>query len=222
MFPLPKWTNNPAAPFIARTYNHLFGAICSFVILELVFFKTGLADSMAQAMLGTNWLFVLGGFVVVSWVARAGAYRATSLACPRRRPHRLCRGRGHHLCAFVVHCRSLRPRSHRLCWSHHVSGLFRIDGHRVRHPQSGAIFSFLRGILDGAASSLSRSLSAASFSASNSAPSSPSAMVALAGASILYDTSNVVYRYPQDRYGRGVFGTVCLRRPLCSGMSCAW
>jgi hypothetical protein len=64
--------------FIARTYNHLAGAIVAFTGIEILFFKTGIAESMARAMLGTNWLLVLGGFVIVSWLASRAAYTATS------------------------------------------------------------------------------------------------------------------------------------------------
>ena len=65
--------------FLSRTYNHLFGAIIAFTLIEVALFKTGLADRMALAMLGTNWLFILGGFMVISWVARAAAHRSTSM-----------------------------------------------------------------------------------------------------------------------------------------------
>src|SRR5207237_1312050 len=43
-------------------------------------FKTGLAQTMARAMLGVSWLLVLGGFVVVSWLASRTAHMAASKA----------------------------------------------------------------------------------------------------------------------------------------------
>ncbi len=52
--------------FLTKTYNHLFGAILLFVALQVLYFKTGIAATLAQVLLGVNWLFVLGGFVVVS------------------------------------------------------------------------------------------------------------------------------------------------------------
>src|SRR5271154_2130972 len=66
--------------FIARTYNHLFAAICAFTLIEIGLFQSGLAASMAKAMLGTSWLLVLGGFVVVSWLASMAAARSMSMA----------------------------------------------------------------------------------------------------------------------------------------------
>src|SRR3954465_14525878 len=64
--------------FVSRTYGHLFGAVMAFMLIEIFLFKTGLAETMARAMLGVSWLLVLGGFVVVSWLASRTAHRATS------------------------------------------------------------------------------------------------------------------------------------------------
>ena len=68
------------ARFIVRTYNHLFASIVGFAAIEFALFYTGIADVMAQAMLGTSWLLVLGGFMVVSWLASRTAHSATSQA----------------------------------------------------------------------------------------------------------------------------------------------
>ena len=71
---------NSRARFVSRTYNHLFGAVTAFVLLEVLLFKAGLAEGIARTLLGTSWLLVLGGFVVVSWIARSMAHRAESKA----------------------------------------------------------------------------------------------------------------------------------------------
>lgn len=55
------------ATFISRTYAHLFAAILGFTLIEVYFFKTGLAETIARSLLGISWLFVMGGFMVVSW-----------------------------------------------------------------------------------------------------------------------------------------------------------
>ena len=49
------------AKFITRTYNHLMGAIVLFTLLEVGFFTTGIAQSIAIALSSTSWLLVLGG-----------------------------------------------------------------------------------------------------------------------------------------------------------------
>src|SRR5262245_51584663 len=67
------------ARFIVRTYNHLFGAIVLFALIEVGLFLSGVAPLIARSMLGTSWLLVLGGFVVVSWISSHVAHRAVSL-----------------------------------------------------------------------------------------------------------------------------------------------
>ncbi|HSU12812.1 Bax inhibitor-1 family protein [Longimicrobium sp.] len=64
------------AQFVTRTYQHLFFAILGFVLVEMAIFKSGIAYPMAQAMLGTSWLLVLGGFMVAGWLFSGIAARA--------------------------------------------------------------------------------------------------------------------------------------------------
>ncbi|HXJ58375.1 MAG TPA: Bax inhibitor-1 family protein, partial [Verrucomicrobiae bacterium] len=66
------------ARFISRTYAHLVGAIVLFTLIEVFLFETGMAATIAQGLLGVSWLLVLGGFVVVSWLASRVAHVSTS------------------------------------------------------------------------------------------------------------------------------------------------
>src|SRR4029450_987262 len=66
------------ARFISRTYGHLVGAILLFTLIEMFLFETGAAATIARSMLGVSWLLVLGGFVVVSWLASRVAHASTS------------------------------------------------------------------------------------------------------------------------------------------------
>jgi len=78
--PVALRSEETRATFITRTYLHLFGAILAFTLLEMAYFTSGLALPMAQAMLSTSWLLVLGGFVVVSWLASRIAHVAEAPA----------------------------------------------------------------------------------------------------------------------------------------------
>ena len=75
---MPAMGVDARSVFITRTYNHLFGAIVAFTLIEFALFKSGIAATLAQKMLGVSWLFVLGGFVVVSWLASRFANSASS------------------------------------------------------------------------------------------------------------------------------------------------
>lgn len=76
--PAAAASTDARAAFITRTYYHLFGAIMLFAGIEVALFKSGLAEQIAGALLGVNWLLVLGGFMVVSWFASRTAYQAES------------------------------------------------------------------------------------------------------------------------------------------------
>lgn len=67
--------------FIRKTYTHLAAAIYAFVMLVWLFVQLGW-DEVAFRMVGTNqllWLAVLGGFMVVGWIANNWAQSATSI-----------------------------------------------------------------------------------------------------------------------------------------------
>ncbi len=183
--------------FIARTYNHLFAAICAFTLIEIGLFKSGVADSMASVMLGHSWLWVLGGFMVLSWFARSVVHTATSKAAQYAA-----------LGAYVI--------GQALVF---VPLLWIADKYAPGAIASAAIitfiaftaltlivfltrkdFSFLRGILMwGGIIALTTIVGGIIFGFMLGTFFSV-AMVGLAGAAILYDTSNVLHHYPEDRY----------------------
>jgi FtsH-binding integral membrane protein len=183
--------------FIARTYNHLFSAIVAFTLIEVAMFKSGLAEPMARAMLGTSWLLVLGGFVLVSWIARGAAHRAES------RIAQYAALAGYVLAEAIIF----------------VPLLWIADKYAPGAISSAAAitlaafaaltliafwtrkdFSFLRGILFwGGIVALALIVGGVAFGF-NLGTYFSVAMVGLAGAAILYDTSNVIHHYPEDRY----------------------
>lgn len=183
--------------FISRTYNHLFVAISVFTLLEIFLFKAGWAEPMAKAMLGTSWLLVLGGFMVVSWLARSVVHRAGS------KPSQYAALAGYVVAQAIIF----------------VPLLWLADKYAPGAITSAAAitflaftaltlvvfftrkdFSFLRGILMwGGIIALVLIAGGAIFGFQLGTYFSV-AMVALAGAAILYDTSNVLHHYPEDRY----------------------
>jgi FtsH-binding integral membrane protein len=183
--------------FIARTYNHLFAAICAFTLIEIALFKSGLAESIATAMLGHSWLIVLGGFMILSWFARSVVHSAESKAAQYAA-----------LAVYVI--------GQALIF---VPLLYIADHYAPGAIASAAIitfiaftmltlvvfitrkdFSFLRGVLMwGGIIALVLVVGGVLFGFQLGTYFSVG-MVGLAGAAILYDTSNVLHHYPEDRY----------------------
>lgn len=61
-------TDNSEHTFLRLTYFNLLGAIGAFVALEAFLFQSGIAAALAPVM-ASNWLIVLGGFMVLGWLS---------------------------------------------------------------------------------------------------------------------------------------------------------
>ena len=185
------------AAFIGRTYMHLFGAIIAFVLIEVWLFSSGLAENIARSMLGVSWLWVLGGFMVVSWIASRAAHTARSTGVQYAA-----------LAAFVV--------AEALIF---VPMLYMANAYAPGAIQSAATitligfagltavaylsrrdFSFLGGLLKwGGILALVAIVGGVVFGF-NIGTWFSVAMVGLAGAAILYDTSKILRSFPEDRH----------------------
>lgn len=67
------------AEFIRKTYYHVAGATATLAILLATFMQIPAMVNLA-AMMGQNWLIVLGVFMFVSWISERWAHSATSLS----------------------------------------------------------------------------------------------------------------------------------------------
>jgi FtsH-binding integral membrane protein len=62
--------------FMKKTYGLLMAGIAAFIGIEVFLFTTGIAETIAEFVLGTSWLLILGGFMLVSWLANSVASKA--------------------------------------------------------------------------------------------------------------------------------------------------
>jgi uncharacterized protein len=62
--------------FVVRVYQHLLAAVVAFVAFEALLFNLGLAETLFDLVFGSSgtWLLVLGGFMVVNWLATSAAH----------------------------------------------------------------------------------------------------------------------------------------------------
>lgn len=65
--------------FLRRTYLHLLGAVVAFVGVEVLLFQSGIAQALAPVM-SSNWLIVLGGFMLLGFVTRYFTNKRSSLS----------------------------------------------------------------------------------------------------------------------------------------------
>jgi FtsH-binding integral membrane protein len=166
-------------------------------LLEVFFFKSGLAETIARTLMSGSWLIVLGGFVVVSWLATKVANTAES------KPAQYAALIGFVVAEAIIFVPLLYLADRTapgVIASAAVITFFAFTALTLVVFLTRKDFSFLRGILMwGGIVALVLIVGGAIFGF-NLGTYFSVAMVALAGASILYDTSNVLHHYPEDRY----------------------
>jgi FtsH-binding integral membrane protein len=188
------------ARFIVRTYNHLFGAIVLFTLLEFGLFMSGAADMIARLVLGGGqllWLGFIAAFMLVGWFATRFAHTATS------KPAQYFGLGAYVLMEALLFVPLLWIAEHYAPSAIPSAGLVTMVGFAGLTGiafWTRKDFSFLGGIVRwGFVCALLLIVAAAIFGLQLGVFFSV-ALVGLAGASILYDTSNVIHHYPEDRY----------------------
>ncbi len=183
--------------FVVKTYMHLFGAILLFVAIEVALFQGGYAERIATAMLGTSWLVVLGGFVLVSWLASRVANMSASLPAQYLALAGFVVAEALIFVPLLYLAEQYAPgaiQSAALCTIIGFMGLTLVAWGTRKD------FSFLRGILMWAGICAIVAIVASVLFGFTLGTLFSVAMIVLAGAAILYDTSNVIHHYPEDRH----------------------
>lgn len=183
--------------FIMKVYGYLMAAIAAFILLEVWLFRSGKAETMARAMLGTNWMLVLGGFMLVGWLARGLAGRATGTGAQFAG-----------LALYVV-AQAIIFTPMLFVAEHYAGGgviasaavltALAFTGLTLIAWQTRRDFTFLGGLLRWAGILALVAIAGSVFFGLNLGMWFSLAMVALAGGAILYDTSNIIRYWPSDR-----------------------
>lgn len=183
--------------FIVKTYLHLLGAILAFVAIEVGIFASGLALPLAQAMMGVSWLLVLGAFMMVSWLGSRVAATAESKLAQYA-------ALGAYVLAeaiiFVPMLLIANMQAEGV-----ISSAAGVTGLGFAGLTAVAFitrkdFSFLRSVLMWGGFGVLLLIVAGALFGFQLGTFFSVGMVVFAGAAILYDTSNVIHHYPNDRY----------------------
>ncbi|MGN6554923.1 MAG: Bax inhibitor-1/YccA family protein [Verrucomicrobiota bacterium] len=195
--PVSRLNEESRGTFVSRTYSHLFSAITAFTLIEILLFKTGMAKPIARAMLGTSWLLVLGGFMVVSWLARSVAHRTTSKAAQYAALAGYVLAQAIIFVPLLYVAETYAPGA---IASAAAVTFVAFTGLSLVAFYTRKNFSFLRGILMWGGIIALVLIGAGAIFGFQLGTFFSVAMVGLAGAAILYDTSNILHHYPEDRY----------------------
>lgn len=182
--------------FLRRVYAHLGGAVAGFVLLEMLLFSTGLAMAIARFVFGTSWLLILGGFVLVSWLSSSVAHRASTPAAQYGAYAALIVAEALLFAPLLVIAALQAPG---VIAQAGLLSVVAFAGLTLVALTSGRDFSVLGALLKwGGIVALVLIVAAVLFGLELGTWFSV-AMIAYAGAAILYDTSRVLRTYPADR-----------------------
>lgn len=200
--PVAALGTDARAAFLMRTYTHLLGAVLLFAGLQVFFFASGLAYPMAQAMLSTNWLLVLGAFMLVGWLAQSAAIKATTRTGQYAALVGFVAAEAVIFVPLLVLASIIAQESGdpnlitKAAWV----TLFGFSALTAVAFVSRKDFSFLGAMLRWAFVVAIVAIVAAVLFGFELGTWFSVAMVGLAGAAILYDTSNILHHYPEDRH----------------------
>jgi FtsH-binding integral membrane protein len=191
------------ATFIMRVYQHLLAAVIAFVAFEALLINLGLAETIYDFIAdggGYMWLLILGGFMVVSWIATNAAHDILNPSRQYAGLFGLAAAEALIFAPFLHYVFEVRDNGAATVGSAAVitavgfAGLTAV-GLTTRHD-----LSFLRPIVMwGFVCALLLILAAVLFGFDLGTWFSL-AMIALAGGSILYQTQTILRRYPSEAY----------------------
>ena len=211
--PVAALDTDSRAAFIWRVYGHVALAILGFGAIEAYFFSSGLAEPIALALLQApgGWLLVLGAFMLVGWIASHVAHNVAS------RPMQYLAFAGFVLAEAIIFVPLLYiadATAPGVIDSAAGVTLLGVGGLTAVAFITKKDFSFLRGILMwGGVLALIAIVVAVLSDSIQLGTWFSVAMIGFAGAAVLYDTSNIMRHYPEDRHvaaALGLFASIAL------------
>lgn len=185
------------AAFVSRVYTHLLGAIAAFTAIEIALFRTGAAAEIARVMMGGNWLLVLGGFMIVGWLASRTAHLAASPAAQYLALAGFVAAEAVMFVPLLFIANHYAPGAIQSAAVVTLGGFAALTGVALVTRKD---FSFLRGIVVWGFVCAGLACVGGLIFGFGLGTWFSVAMIALAGASVLYDTSNVLHHFPEDRH----------------------
>ncbi|NVK23150.1 MAG: Bax inhibitor-1 family protein [Kangiellaceae bacterium] len=187
------------AAFITKTYNHLLAAIFAFTALSFYFYQSGISYKILQfvSSFGYGWMMLLGGFIAASWVATHLAHSSQSKVTQYSSLI------GFIIAEAVIFAPMLLIAANMADGMIQSAATITLVGFALLTAivfYTRKDFSFLRSLLMWGGGLALLAIAGGFIFGFQLGTWFSVAMVGLAGASILYDTSNVIHHYPEDRY----------------------
>lgn len=188
--------------FVVKVYQHLILALVAFAALEAVFIQVGVAEKIYDfvASGGPSWLVIMGGFMVVSWLASNYASDFRDIDKQYKGLAMLVAAETVIFAPFLYYFFKVESGGASTVWAAAVITGIGFAGLSAVAYTTRKDLGFLRPMLMwGGVCALALIVGAVIFGL-NLGVWFSLAMIALAGASILYTTQNVMREYPAEAY----------------------
>jgi uncharacterized protein len=188
--------------FIVRVYQHLAVAVGAFIAFEALLINLGVAEAMWNFIADNSyvWLLLLGGFMVVNWMATTAAHDVLEPSRQYAGLFGMAAAQAVIFAPFLHYFFAVEPDGTSTVLAAALITVVGFAGLSAVAYVTRRDLSFLRPIvLWGFVSSLVLIVAAVLFGLELGIWFSV-AMIALAGASILYQTQTIIRRYPYEAY----------------------
>lgn len=200
--PVATLDETTRSDFIVRVYQHLLLAIGAFVAFEALLINLGVAREIYEFLSGTSaaWLLILGGFMVVSWLATTAAHDPLDPSRQYAGLFGLAAAEALLFAPFLHYFFEVEADGATTVAAAGVITAFGFAGLTAVAMTTRKDLSFMRPmLLWGGMCALVLIAAAVLFGLELGVWFSV-AMIALAGGSILYQTQTIMRRYPSDAH----------------------
>jgi FtsH-binding integral membrane protein len=188
--------------FLSRVYQHLLAAVVAFVAFEALLINLGIAREIYELISGGGgrWLIVLGGFMVVNWLATNAAHDILNPSRQYAGLFGMAAGEAVIFAPFLHYVFEVEGGGTTTVLAAAVITAIGFAGLSAVALVTRADLSFLRPILLWTGVCALVLIVAALLFGFELGVWFSVAMIALAGGSILYQTQTIMRRYPAEAY----------------------
>ncbi len=195
--PVAELSAETRSTFIWRTYRHVAAAILLFAGIESYLFDSEFVVPLSQWLLSFNWLLIIGAFMLVGWLATHVAHSVQSKPLQYLALVGFVAAEAVIFAPLLLMAATLQPGMIESAVGVTLLGTAGLTAVALITRKD---FSFLRGILLWAGILALVAIVAAVAFGFELGTWFSVAMIGFAGAAVLYDTSEILHRYPEDRY----------------------
>ncbi len=194
--PVSELSVDDRSTFIWKCYAHVVGAILAFAAIEVYLYQSGISAAIAEPML-QNWWMVLGAFILAGWGASHVAHRVQSIQAQYAALAFFVVAEALIFAPLLFIAMMMQPGMIDSAAGVTILGCVGLIATVMVTRKD---FSFLRGMMVWMFFLAMAAIIGSMMFGFELGTWFSVAMIGFAGAAVLYDTSNIIHHYPQDKY----------------------